>query len=170
MTPQELVSQNVFANVSSLVSTLAAGAYLDVHLTRHQDHGSEQELRALFGSAAELAAPVDDWEETARQDGWRLFRTMKGQPSFWYNEASDDTYLEASNLCVDRGLDTVAGHPMRDVQEHRLVSTWLADKLAAHGEKVDRDFAGLTIWARTTTGQAIYADSVIEAIAAEVSL
>lgn len=31
----------------------------------------------------------------------------------------------------------------------------------------DKDFAGLAIWARTTTGQAIYADAVIERIYAE---
>lgn len=169
MSPQQLVSQNVFANVSTLVSTLAAGAYLDVHLTSHQDHGAEQELRALFASAAELAAPVDDWEETARQDGWHLFRPLTRQTQFWYRDDSDDTYSEASNLCVDRGLD-VAPHPQREVQEHRIVSPELAEKLISHGEKVDTDFAGLTIWARTTTGQAIYADAVIEAIAAEVSL
>lgn len=52
--------------------------------------------------------------------------------------------------------------------EHWIVSDWLADKLAAQGEKVDKDFAGLTIWARTTTGQAVYCDGVIERIAAEV--
>jgi len=35
-------------------------------------------------------------------------------------------------------------------------------------EKVDKDFAGLCIWARTTTGQAIYADGVVERIYAEM--
>jgi hypothetical protein len=42
-----------------------------------------------------------------------------------------------------------------------------ADKLEAAGEKVDKDFAGLCIWARTTTGQTIYCDGVIERIYAE---
>ena len=32
---------------------------------------------------------------------------------------------------------------------------------------MDTDFAGLNVWARTTTGQAISIDAVIEAIAKE---
>ena len=57
--------------------------------------------------------------------------------------------------------------PELEVFEHWAVSTWLAEKLEAKGEKVDRDFAGLNVWARTTTGQAIALDSVIEAIVSE---
>jgi hypothetical protein len=69
------------------------------------------------------------------------------------------------DLCKSEGIDPY----QREVFEHWLVSDWLADKLEAHGEKVDRDFAGMTVWARTTTGQAIYADYVIEQIATELN-
>ena len=47
--------------------------------------------------------------------------------------------------------------------EHWLVSTWLANRLREEGEMVI-DFLDLTIWGRTTSGQAIYIDSVIEDI------
>ena len=47
--------------------------------------------------------------------------------------------------------------------EHWLVSTWLANRLREEGEMVI-DFMDLTIWGRTTSGQAIYIDSVIEDI------
>ena len=47
--------------------------------------------------------------------------------------------------------------------EHWLVSTWLANRLREEGEMVV-EFLGLTIWGRTTSGQAIYIDSVIEDI------
>ena len=47
--------------------------------------------------------------------------------------------------------------------EHWLVSAWLAHRLREEGEMVI-DFMNLTIWGRTTSGQAIYIDSVIEDI------
>jgi hypothetical protein len=47
--------------------------------------------------------------------------------------------------------------------EHWLVSEWLAHRLREEGEMVI-DFMNLTIWGRTTSGQAIYIDSVIEDI------
>jgi len=47
--------------------------------------------------------------------------------------------------------------------EHWLVSDWLANRLREEGEMVI-DFMDLTIWGRTTSGQAILLDSVIEDI------
>ena len=47
--------------------------------------------------------------------------------------------------------------------EHWLVSNWLAERLREEGEMVI-DFMDLTIWGRTTSGQAICIDTVIEDI------
>lgn len=52
-----------------------------------------------------------------------------------------------------------------EVYEHWIVSDWLAEKLEGMGHPVARDFLGLTIWGRPTTGQAISLDSVILHIA-----
>lgn len=52
----------------------------------------------------------------------------------------------------------------REAYEHWVVSDWLADKLEAHGEMIIKDFLGLTIWGRATTGQAILLDHVISVI------
>lgn len=51
-----------------------------------------------------------------------------------------------------------------EAYEHWIVSNWLADKLEAKGEMIGRDICGLTIWGRTTTGQAISMDWVIQEI------
>ena len=51
----------------------------------------------------------------------------------------------------------------QEALEHWLVSEWLAKRLLEEGEMVI-EFYGLTIWGRTTSGQAIYIDSVIEDI------
>tara|TARA_R100001509_G_scaffold19762_1_gene10172 strand:- start:265 stop:429 length:165 start_codon:yes stop_codon:yes gene_type:complete len=45
-----------------------------------------------------------------------------------------------------------------------IVTSWLAARLLEQDEVVI-DFRGLWMWQRTTTGQAIYMDEVIQAIA-----
>jgi hypothetical protein len=53
----------------------------------------------------------------------------------------------------------------QEIFEHWIVSSYLAKKLKEQGETVIEDFYGINyIWCRSTTGQAIYADAVIEAI------
>lgn len=54
--------------------------------------------------------------------------------------------------------------------EHWIVSDWLANKLEERGEMVIRDFLGLTIWGRTSTGQAIKLDWVISKICEEMEI
>jgi hypothetical protein len=59
------------------------------------------------------------------------------------------------------------GSGERDEQEvlsHWFVSYWLAEKLEKAGETVDRNFAGLAVWGRKTTGQRIECDDVIREI------
>ena len=81
-----------------------------------------------------------------------------------------------SYLAQELGADEKYGNQLLEVQvqfndddypnealEHWLVSEWLGKRLQEEGEMVI-DFYGLTIWGRTTSGQAIYIDSVIEDI------
>lgn len=77
-----------------------------------------------------------------------------------------DTEVEAWRSAFEtNNLDEPDG---REVYEHWLISDWLADKLEERGESVVRDVLGLTIWGRTTSGQMIAADSIIEAIARDL--
>ena len=55
-----------------------------------------------------------------------------------------------------------------EIYEWWAVSSWLAGKLEEHGHPIHRDFYGLTVWGRPTTGQAISLDGVIRAIAREL--
>ncbi|MCW5711586.1 hypothetical protein [Shinella sp.] len=66
-----------------------------------------------------------------------------------------------------RALYGDGGPDSRTALEHWIVSDWLAEKLIEKDEIVDVDFAGLAIWGRSSTGQAIEADDVIVAIAEE---
>lgn len=156
-----LVEREVLVCMSSVVSALASG-YGDIM----QDHtGANRPLRDLTDQAMELACPVPDYEEAAHDAGWRhLPREPEGQ-NVYRDETDGQTWCAADweALCRDHDIEPYD----RDVFEHWAVSSWLAEKLEAKGEKVDRDFAGLNVWARTTTGQAISIDAVIEAITKE---
>jgi predicted transcriptional regulator len=149
LTPDDLVRREVYYCVSSLVSTLAA-AY---------DDCANKDLNTLCEQAMEIACPIDDWEEAAIQAGWHELET-----GGWHHDGEGDNEPgwadSAQEACETDNLDPY----QREVFEHWIVSDWLAEKLAARGEKVDTDFAGMTVWARTTTGQGIANDSVIESI------
>ncbi|WP_051960431.1 hypothetical protein [Devosia riboflavina] len=138
--------------VSSLVHTLAGQFTGDV--TMGDDFAS------LTEQAFELSCPIDDWESAARWAGWKH---SEGTIT-WINpnDFHERHNGSAQELCEANNIEP----HQREVYEHWIVSDWLADMLEAHGEKIDKDFSGLTVWARTTTGQAVYADGVIERIAA----
>lgn len=106
--------------------------------------------------AIDLGAPVPDFEEAAIQEGWK-----ENEDGQWLNpDFSDESYNSAEELCQDQNINPYD----REVFEFWAVSNWLGNKLTIFGEKVDSDFHGLTVWARTTTGQAIAIDYVIEQI------
>lgn len=73
----------------------------------------------------------------------------------------EDEQLQAEqSLCEELGLEPCEN----EVFEYWAVSAWLGEKLKEQGELVDDDFLGLCVWGRTTTGQSICMDGVIEAI------
>jgi hypothetical protein len=153
ITVEQLVSREVGHCVSSLVSTLAGSDY---------PHGAD-DLGSLMDQAQELAAPVPDYESAAVEDGW----SRDPHTGDFHHKEHGHVIETAGWQGICEGWDIEPYD--REVFEHWIVSDWLADELIKHGEKVDKDFAGLCVWARTTSGQAIYADSVIEDIHAELT-
>ncbi len=158
-TPDEIVRTEILCCMSGLVATLASGIT-----------SPRTSLEALCEQAFELAAPIDDWREAASQHGLTLEMRADGlhvlnlpEPdehghlSDMHVTAYENSEQAAIAYCDHHGLDPY----QREVFEHWAVTDWMADKLIEQGEKVDKDFAGLCVWARTTTGQAIAADGVI---------
>jgi hypothetical protein len=155
-TIEQMIQSEVLCCMSSLVWSL------------NSDYGTQRgssAMEALTEQAFELAAPIDDWEEAAIEAGWMHDQSHISHPNACYKHDHGETFGASDwrEACETDGLDPY----QREVFEHWAVTDWFADKLEAAGEKVDKDFAGLCIWARTTTGQAIYADAVIERIYAE---
>lgn len=91
-------------------------------------------------------------------DGWSWLRDDDGAGCD-YDLGTEEEAIKAA--WEDSGEEP----PMREALEHWVVSEWLADKLEEEGEMVCRDFLGLTIWGRTTSGQSISMDYVIHKIA-----
>ena len=153
-----MVSREVYLCVSSLVSTLAK-----ISNGRIED----KDLLALTDQAANLTAPVLDYEGAAREAGWRKVAEDAGSERWQLGEGEEaDFAVGAIDACYGSDIEP---HEL-EVYEHWAVSEWLADKLEAKGERIDRDFAGMTVWARTTTGQAISIDAVSEQITEETGI
>jgi hypothetical protein len=148
-----MVQNEVNCCLSMLVSTLA-GANGNIGAMTPQD------LYDLCEQAQELRYGVPDYEEAAIQAGWTGPHTDEfGATYFTNDENSNWAAADWQALCADFEIET--GDYAREVYEHWAVSGWLADKLEAQGERIDHDFAGLHVWSRTTTGQAISMDGVI---------
>lgn len=154
-TPDDIVRAEILVCVSSLVSTLAGDYGRDFERT---------DLGALVEQAFELAAPIPDYESAARDAGWTP--TQDNAEIRRDGERVSCSGADRWQVACER--DNIEPHD-REVYEHWAITSWLADKLEAKGEKVDRDFAGLTVWARTTTGQMVAADWVIEQIVADLA-
>lgn len=151
-TIEQMVQQEVNCCLSSLVHTLASG----------DARPGSADLAALCDQALELASPVPDYEEAAVQAGWEGPYKDKYGATYFTDTKEGKTWCTANweSLCASHDIDPIDS----EVFEHWAVSNWLAEKLIAHGEKVDTDFAALNVWARQTTGQQISADGVIERI------
>lgn len=163
-TPDDIVRAEVLCCMSSLVSTLASG--YGMHRLQFLDLGE------LCDRAGDLASPIDDWEESAIQAGWSEgsdrfpFARNRTADERETAEANGDNspceYADSWQAACD--FDNLEPY-QREVFEHWAITDWLADALIAEGEKVDKNFGGLCIWARTTTGQMISMDGILQRVA-----
>lgn len=149
ITIDQMVSREVIYCVSHLVSEIC----------KFEGHEAQEQAFALYQGQP-------DYEEAAIQEGW-IFETSRfcGNPHF--KKEGDKTsymYEDWQDVCESENIDPY--YP--EILEHWIVSNWLADKLIAKGETVDKDFMGLTVWGRRTSGQGIANDYVIEQIYKEL--
>lgn len=154
---EKLIRNEVHLNVTGLVATIAEGAGAPRIADRIP-------LASLCEQAAELAAPVLDYEGAAREAGWRV---SADGVSFGNDLTGEEPVVSDprdacgwENLCNEFDIDP---HDL-EVYEMWAVSDHLADDLIAVGAKVDKDFAGLCVWARTETGQSLTLDASLQAV------
>ena len=153
---RSIVDREVRYCVSGLISTLAHA----------QADAVDDDLAALIGGAWQLAASVPDYEEACINALWErgvnLMIDEQTVQVFRRNfDDNDYSYAESwEELAAEQEIEPV----YCKVHEHWVVTEWLGRRLEEVGEKVDFDFAGMTVWARTTADQAIYMDPCIRTI------
>jgi hypothetical protein len=153
----DMVRREVLVCLSGLVSTLASG---------DGEASGRSDLGELCAEAVELCYPVPDYEEAAKAEGWHV---SDADPITFENTEDPDLVALADpddndgwrDLCEEFRID--ADDYAREIFEHWAVSSWLAERLREQGEKVGT-LDNFTVWCRTTTGQAISVDGVIETI------
>ena len=89
------------------------------------------------------------------------FNTWEGEPD--EEDCKRVEYLEDQDCKAELDSEDYKQFEPIDyteIYEHWIVTGWLADKLEEQGEAIERDFYGLVVWSRTTTGQSISLDGV----------
>ncbi len=157
-TIQDMVQQEVLCCMSHIVSTVAGG-YGQFETSDQRRNPQVRALSDLTEQAFELCSPIPDYEEAAIQAGWSVKDNAFVHADLWNNTAADEPNAWEA-LCQAESIEPYDC----EVFEHWAITDWFAGKLEAAGEKVDKDFGNLCIWARTTTGQGIASDGVVERI------
>ena len=161
---ESLARNEIFYCVSSLVSSIAQAP--DTWRALGVD---EDEVFSLC-EMRDFEDPARDFVRDMSGAEMLDFLSQNGQDEF--DETTPDAALRGA---VERMIDDIGADSFCDdnsiephqieVYEHWIVSDYLARKLEAYGHPIARDFLGLTVWGRPTTGQSIALDSVILEIA-----
>lgn len=160
-----IVDQNIIACVSSMFSEVYRIVSLGCIGNSYNGYiESDTGAGELWEQCSNLMQSEPDYEEAAKNEGWFINSDGNFEDAS-INEVGD--YDNWKELCFHEGVDT--DDYRSEVFEHWIVSDWIASKLIEHGEVVDTDFMGLTIWGRTTTGQSISMDCVIQQIAKDLA-
>lgn len=146
---ENIIKHDVYLNVSYLVSELARNdQYMD-------------ELLQVMCKDDYNAALFEWWNNADKKEQNSLLE---------YANIDGGEYENINDLIADADCQDLCDYIHEDpfaieALEHYIVSDWLADKLEEQGEMVLCDFLGLNIWGRTTSGQAIILDGIMQRIA-----
>ncbi len=151
ITIQEFTNQNIIYCVSCLIYELTQKGCLE-----------EEEQYELYRGSIDYEVAEYEIEQAGgkliQEDGY--WGVDGDNVCYWIIDPVHNSKDDAIDDYFDGDLDDYR----QEVYEHWIVSSWLGEKLKEQGETVVEDFYGLTIWCRTTTGQAIYMDYVIQEI------
>lgn len=167
---RKFVEREVVQNISMLVQ----------HLLEHPDCFSGSDYH--WDDLLDLGRTVD-WEEAAIDalDDWTSedCRTWIDDYEEEIEQASERELKDIilRHLKEDEGLQDFVEEEGVDIDPYErealefwIVSDFLQRKLGEKGEATTDNLFGLTVWGRTTSGQAILLDSVIAEIALDMEI
>ncbi len=89
-------------------------------------------------------------------------------PNAFKTELDEEQVINISQR-VDESFEEEGAEPTYiEAYEHWIVADWFADELEKRDEMVDKDFLGLTVWGRATSGQHIGLDYVVQDILKDI--
>jgi hypothetical protein len=83
-------------------------------------------------------------------------------------ELEPDQWCDSEGICGKPDDEEGYQDSYREPLEYWSVSNWFAEKLEAEGCLVERDFYGLNVWGRETSGQSITLDGCMDDIASRM--
>jgi len=153
----KFTGREVYFCVSTLVSELAQKA---------------EEFPEYTDDIYDLCRGLPDYESALIDNGWESFSDKYGV-ACWRDTSDGATHCGTAEdvyKFFEDDLNFDVGDYESEIFEHWIVSEFLANRLEAKGERVVRDFFGLTVWGRPTTGQGISSDRVIEEICHDMEI
>lgn len=151
ITIQDFVSREIIYCVSSLIHTLNKEEKLDEEYWNL--------LESIDWDEAEAEIKQNNCIVQEEADLWGVYDS---DTDYYAVDLNYDTKHQAiEEYFNEQNWDLYEYN--REVYEHWLVSSYLGEKLKDKGETV-KEFYGLTVWGRTTTGMAIAYDCVIKEI------
>lgn len=147
---QEFVEREVIYCVSQLVDNLLEAD--------QRNHFASPPLHEEFQELYQSSPTYGEWHCPECEHQW------EGEPD-------DGTVIcPKCEVQLDQSTnDCFEATEYAEIYEHWIVSDWLAEKLESKGEAICKDFYGLTVWGRATTGQSIDLDGVISEIHKELN-
>ncbi len=160
MNIEQFVNNEVIYNVSSLIYGLAQENKLDEEVLYNLHQGPIDWQAAKY--EIELCKEVI-FQHCSEEDN-NIYYGIKTQDSV----QKIDPIYDTEEAAIAEWFTIYHGDDLEDyrqeVYEHWICSERLISKLEQEGEIVVRDFYGLDIWCRTSTGQSIKVDYVIQKI------
>jgi hypothetical protein len=148
------------SEITDLIGLLAEASGI------HDFSGSGPDIQETAELALKMQQPIRDWERPAREAGWVLDNSSL-TPGACYKRDHGETH-EAANWVEACKLERVQPDRL-PIRGQWIVSEWLAGQLADRGERVTRNFTGLSIWSRTSRGPDVSQDPVLQRIASETA-
>ena len=172
-----MVEQEVYACVSMLVGTLRHLDAFDTDIMQFFDAELEMSsyyeyddlrddlIRQARKEIAALTETLIDYEEGDDKDELqeKLDEQITALADLPRYDVDLENWIEDNEGIFDNLPDFESCRRDREIYEYWIVSDWLAEKLRARGEFVG-DLCDLNVWGRTTSGQAILLDYVINQI------
>jgi len=139
MNIETLIDKHIRADVTALVQEDSGCNFVPGSVSSFE---TTKKIRERLKKAKSLSAPFLDYEAAARAEGWKWSAELElwtlDSPGF------SGSHPDAEAVCSAMEIEP---HEI-PVISHYIVTAELADKLEARGERVERDFGGVIVWAR----------------------